>query len=204
MSYYTKGTELDVRRVLAEVPEGHVYKGVPLHEHGIMWTYSEQGERKLAIMADSGVDYEAVLVEDDKDDEAWFNSHLSNLNEGDIEEIEKSHNILFNMALELYPERCGVSNFSERVKVLHNEGCPVYSIRQKFGTYDGPLYIVSNGTEYRIHSGCFTADNMNEWMYRLKFRRKLYPTWDVLHGEDVELAIEDIKSVIAYIEGGGL
>lgn len=202
MSYYTKGEELNVNATLAEVPEGHVYKGVPLHEHGVMWSFLEHGERKIAIMADSGVDYEAVLVKDDKDNEAWFNFHLSTLNEGDLEEVEKAYNILFNMAPEVYPAECGISNFNERVKVLHNEGCPVYSIRQKFGTYDGPLYIVSNGTEYRIHSGCFTAESMNEWMYQLRHRRSLYASWEVLYGDDVELAIEDIKSVIAYIEGG--
>lgn len=204
MSYYTKGKELDVNRVLAEVPEGHVYKGVPLHENGVMWSYSEQGERKLGISHRESF-YEAVLVEDDKDDEAWFNFHLSNLNDdGDLEEIEKSHNILLNMAPDLYPEGCGVSYFNERVKVSHNEGCPVYSITDKFGTYEGSVYIVSNGTDYTIHSGCFTAESMNEWMYQLKFRRKLYPTWDVLYGEDVELAIKDMRDVIAHIEGSGL
>lgn len=206
MSYYTKGTELK-GLYLSDLSEadlvGDVYKGIPLHEQGTMWSYSEQGERKLGIAHRESF-YEAVLVEDDEDKEAWFNYHLSNLNDEELEEVRKSHNILFNMGDDLYPEECGVSYFNERVKVLNNEGCPVYSVTDKFGTYEGSVYIIANGTDYTIHSGCFTADNMNEWMYRLKFRRKLYPTWDVLHGEDVELVIQDIKDVIAHIEGSGL
>lgn len=107
------------------------------------------------------------------------------------------------------------------ISYIEYKGFTVYIVSEEFGTYGSLLYVISEGKEHTIYSGCYSSNDYGEWLDKLYERAEFSPKTfnkdshtvpkEVLEQNRdkymkfrVRWALDKLERIIAHIGRGGM